>query len=223
MNWPTELEKYMNRKIKYLIWDWNGTLFNDVQLGVDIINNLLKINNLPQITYNTYRDIFTFPVSDYYKKAGFDFSKTSFEVLGKSFMEQYEKRKYEMNLFEGARDILELARSKDIKQSVLSAYKHDTLVEILNHYRISEYFESINGLDNIYAGSKEHLGIELRKTITFDKDEILFVGDTLHDADVANAMDVNCVLISNGHQSAEKLKANGNLVLSDIRELKNFI
>ncbi|BDQ01720.1 HAD family hydrolase [Ignavibacterium sp.] len=213
----------MNRTIKYLIWDWNGTLFNDVQLGVDIINKLLNQNNLSQITYERYRDIFTFPVSDYYKTAGFDFSKTSFEILGKLFMDEYEKRKYEMNLFDGAREILELAKNMGIGQSVLSAYKHDTLVEILKHYQISEYFENISGLDNIYAGSKEHLGIELRKKLNFRKEEILFIGDTLHDADVAKAMDVNCVLISNGHQSARRLLANGNIVLSNIRELKNLI
>lgn len=213
----------MKNKIKYIIWDWNGTLFNDVQLGVDIINNLLKDNNLPQITFDKYRDIFTFPVSDYYQIAGFDFNKTSFEILGKKFMDEYERRKYEMNLFEGAREVLELARSRGIKQSVLSAYKQDTLVEILNHYKISEYFESIIGLDNIYAGSKEHLGIELRKKLSYNEDEILFVGDTLHDADVAKAMNVKCILISKGHQSQKKLLENGNVVLSDISELKNII
>lgn len=213
----------MKNKIKYIIWDWNGTLFNDVQLGVDIINNLLKDNNLPQITFDKYRDIFTFPVSDYYQIAGFDFNKTSFEILGKKFMDEYERRKYEMNLFEGAREVLELARSRGIKQSVLSAYKQDTLVEILNHYKISEYFESIMGLDNIYAGSKEHLGIELRKKLSYNEDEILFVGDTLHDADVAKAMNVKCILISKGHQSQKKLLENGNVVLSDISELKNII
>jgi phosphoglycolate phosphatase len=49
------------------------------------------------------------------------------------------------------------------------------------------------------------------------------IGDTLHDADVAKTIDVDCVLISNGHQSPEKLSLNGNTVLSDLSELKNFL
>lgn len=213
----------MKSRIKHLIWDWNGTLFNDVDLGVSIINNLLKNNNLPSITCKKYRNIFTFPVYEYYQKAGFDFNKTSFEILGRMFMEQYEKRKFEMNLFEGAREILQYAKDKGIKQSVLSAYKHDTLLEVLQHYNILQFFENVSGLDNIYAGSKERLGLELRKKINLNREEILFIGDTLHDADVAKAMDVECVLISNGHQSPEKLIANGNVVISDISELKNII
>lgn len=213
----------MQNKIKYLIWDWNGTLFNDVKLCVEIINKLLKNNNLTLITYETYRNIFTFPVYEYYRIAGFDFNKTSFEELGRMFMEDYEQRKYEMDLFSGAREILQYAKQNGIRQSVLSAYKHDTLVEILTHYQIIDFFEYVSGLDNIYAGSKEKLGLELRERINLSGDEILFIGDTLHDADVAKAMNVKCVLISNGHQSPEKLKANGNLVLSDISELKNII
>lgn len=213
----------MKSRIKYLIWDWNGTLFNDVHLGVSIINNLLKNNDLPALTYDEYRNIFTFPVSEYYQKAGFDFNKTSFEILGRLFIEEYERRKYEMELFEGARDVLEFAKDNGIKQSILSAYKHDTLLEVLHHYNILHFFENVSGLDNIYAGSKEKLGLELRKKINLKKEEILFIGDTLHDADVAKAINVECILISNGHQSPEKLKANGNVVISDILELKNIL
>jgi len=213
----------LESKYKYLIWDWNGTLFNDVILGVEIINKLLNLNNLPLITYKQYRNIFTFPVSDYYKKAGFDFEKVSFEVLGKMFMDEYESRKYEMNLFEGARELLHFVKEKGIKQSVLSAYKQDTLLEVLQHYGIKDFFENISGLDNIYAGSKEQIGLELRKKIKLKKEKILLIGDTLHDADVAKTIDVDCVLISNGHQSPEKLSLNGNTVLSDLSELKNFL
>ncbi len=209
-------------KVKYVIWDWNGTLFNDVELGVLIINKLLKNNNLPQLTLEKYRNIFTFPVSDYYKIAGFDFNKVSFEILGRQFMDEYEKRKYDYDLFDGAREVLEQISNKEIRQSVLSAYKHDTLIDILEHYKIIHYFDLVNGLDNIYAGSKENLGIELREKIPFSRDEILLVGDTLHDADVAHAMDVNCVLIAKGHQAKEKLLITGNLVIDDIKEITNL-
>lgn len=210
-------------KYKYVIWDWNGTLFNDVEFSISIINNILKNNELQPLTYSKYRSIFTFPVSDYYKEAGFDFNRTSFEILGKQFMDGYESGKYQFDLYPGAREVLDFIRNNGSKQSVLSAYKHDTLIEILTHYKIIDYFDKIQGLDNIYAGSKEHLGIELRKHIPFKKDQVLFVGDTLHDADVARAMNVDCVLISNGHQSPDKLHSNGNKVLSDISELIDFL
>lgn len=90
---------------------------------------------------------------------------------------------------------------------------HDNLVNILDHYDLIKYFDNIIGLDNIYAGSKTHLGLMLIEQLNLPGNEVLFIGDTLHDAEVAKAMGVDCVLISNGHQVKETLMVNYNLVL----------
>jgi phosphoglycolate phosphatase len=210
-------------KYKYVIWDWNGTLLNDVELCRSIINKILIKNDLPELSHQQYKNIFTFPVQDYYSAAGLDFNKTSFEILGKIFIDEYEERKYECSLFDGADEILSGIKQKGIRQSVLSAYKHDNLISILDKFRLTDYYEHIIGLDNIYAGGKSELGIKLREKINLKGAEILFVGDTLHDAEVAKQMKVDCVLLSAGHQAREKLKANGVPVLDNLNQLKKFI
>lgn len=210
-------------KIRAVIWDWNGTLLNDVEYCLGIINNLLIDNQLKPLTLAEYRNVFTFPVKDYYQKAGFDFNKKSFEELGKIFIDNYEKHKYSLKLFDGAIETLEYFESIGIEQYLLSAYKQDNLEEILEHFNIKKFFKKIKGLDNIYAGGKEQLGIELRKEIHFSNDEIILIGDSLHDSDVAEKIDVQTILISNGHQSAEKLRSDGKLVIYDIKSLKEII
>ena len=213
----------MINNYKHIIWDWNGTLLNDVDLCRKIINRILIENNLPELSLKKYREIFTFPVQDYYTAAGLDFSKTSFKVLGKDFMDEYEANKLSCNLHENAVKVISAIHKKGIKQSVLSAYLHESLVSILNHYNLSQYFDNIIGLDNIYAGSKAHLGIKLIEELDVDKNKVLFIGDTLHDAEVAEAMGVKCVLIANGHQVKEKLMVNSNLVLEGVIELKRYL
>lgn len=209
--------------IRAIIWDWNGTLLNDVKYCLDILNNLLIENNLYPITIEQYREIFTFPVKDYYSKAGFDFSKKSFEELGSIFMENYEKNKCSLNLFEKALDTLKHFHSKGIEQYLLSAYKQDNLEEMLEHFGIKGFFNKIKGLDNIYAWGKTELGISLTKEILHPKENILLIGDTIHDEEVAKEMNIKSIIISNGHQSAEKLHSNGSLVIEDIKFLKDFI
>lgn len=213
----------MNKKYKHIIWDWNGTLLNDVDFCRRIINRILVDNSLPELSLEKYRQIFTFPVQNYYEAAGLDFSKTSFEVLGKDFIDEYEEKKRSCSLFENVVDVLSLIHKKGIGQSVLSAYLHDNLVNILNHYNLSKYFDNVIGLDNIYAGSKTHLGLTLVEQLNLPKDEILFIGDTLHDAEVAEAMGVNCILIASGHQVKEKLILNHNMVLENMNQLQNFL
>jgi phosphoglycolate phosphatase len=208
---------------KHIIWDWNGTLLNDVDYCRKIINRILIENNLPELSLEKYREIFTFPVQDYYKAAGLDFSKTSFEVLGKDFIDEYESNKLTCCLHDNAVEVLSSIHKAGIGQSVLSAYLHENLVNILDHYRLTQYFDNVIGLDNIYAGSKTHLGLTLIGQLNLPKEEILFIGDTLHDSEVAEAMGVNCILISNGHQVKEKLMVNSNFVLENLKNLKDYL
>jgi phosphoglycolate phosphatase len=208
---------------KHIIWDWNGTLMDDVEYCKNIINKILIKNNLPELSIERYREIFTFPVQNYYEAAGLDFNKTSFEVLGKEFMIDYELNKLNCKLYDNAKDVLSEIHGRGLKQSVLSAYKHNTLVEVLKSYNLFNYFDNVIGSDNIYAGSKLHLGLKLIEMLDVGKNEILFVGDTIHDYDVANAMGVNSVLIANGHQAKHKLRSNGAFVLDTMKDLSKYL
>lgn len=213
----------MINNYKHIIWDWNGTLLNDVDYCRKIINRILNENYLPKLSLQKYRDIFTFPVQDYYQAAGLDFSKKSFELLGKEFIDDYEANKLSCNLHVNAIEVLSSIHKKGIGQSVLSAYLHENLVMILNHYKLSKYFDNIIGLDNIYAGSKTHLGLMLIERLNLNGSEILFVGDTLHDAEVAKAMGVDCILIANGHQSKAKLTFDFENVFNSLNDFMKFI
>lgn len=208
---------------KHIIWDWNGTLLNDVDFCRRIINRILRENNLPELSISKYRNIFTFPVQDYYEAAGLDFNKVSFELLGKDFMEEYERDKLTCQLYENTKFVLSEIHKRGLKQSVLSAYKQDTLIDILKSYNLFDYFKFIIGSDNIYAGGKTHLGLKLIEKLNVKKNEILFVGDTLHDYEVAKAMGVNSLLIADGHQTKEKLRVNGAIVLDNMKEFSDYL
>jgi len=208
------------KKYKHIIWDWNGTLFNDVELCHNIINRLLIRNELKKISLQRYREIFDFPVKKYYADAGLDFNKTSFEVLGKEFMDEYEERKFESYIFNETENVLKTVRSLGITQSVLSAYHHDSLVNITEHFRIKDYFIDLNGLDNIYAAGKIDIGKKWIKKSGYKKGEVVLIGDTIHDFEVAEAIGADSILIASGHQSKERLLKCGIPVFDDLSTLK---
>jgi phosphoglycolate phosphatase len=212
----------MIQNFKHIIWDWNGTLLNDTELSHNIINGVLKSKNLKTLSLEDYRHIFDFPVKKYYAKAGFNFSEYSFEEVGKEWMDQYEIRKGETNLFDGAIEVLDHISSLGIDQSMLSAYSLHTLIEMTNYHGLSKYFKHITGLDHIYATSKLDIGRDLIKKINIDPLQIVLIGDTIHDHEVASELGIQCILIANGHQSKARLVSSGFPVLSDIRELINY-
>jgi phosphoglycolate phosphatase len=209
----------MIQNFEHIIWDWNGTLLNDTSLSLDIINSVLKSKNLKSLSLEDYRHIFDFPVKNYYAKAGFNFDEYSFEEVGKQWMDQYESRKGETLLFEGTKAVLDYISSFGIGQSVLSAYSLHTLIEMINSYGLSKYFQNITGLDHIYATGKLDIGRELIKKINVPFNKIVLIGDTIHDHEVASELGIHCILIANGHQSRARLISSGFPVLKDIREL----
>ena len=120
-------------------------------------------------------------------------------------MNEYERRKTECLLHSGVKETLLLLKEKNIGQSILSAYPHETLIEIISRFNLNDFFNYIIGLDNIYATSKIELGRDLMKKIGNGKAKVLLVGDTEHDYEVAAEIGADCVLIANGHQSKDKL------------------
>ena len=59
------------------------------------------------------------------------------------------------------------------------------------------------------------------KRLHLDPEELLLIGDTEHDFEVASGLGCSCILISKGHQSHELLKSTGAMVLDDLSQLLN--
>ena len=190
---------------KHIIWDWNGTLLNDAWLFVDIMNNVLENHNMETITVKKYRNIFGFPVKNYYKKLGFDIDKESFQQSGMEFIKAYKKRRYEAELYPGVTVILTKLLSMDIQHSILSAQHQILLDDLIKHYNIREYFIEILGINNYFAHSKVKKGIVWMKKIGLNPKDVLLIGDTEHDFEVAQALGTDCLLLSHGHNSYSRL------------------
>ncbi len=110
-------------KYKHIIWDWNGTILDDIDMCIAIINELLVEYKLPGITAHKYKDVFTIPVENYYKAIGFDFQLKSFEVVGKEWMDEYEKRKYsDAQIHPDVNKLINRIHQNGQSQSILSAY-----------------------------------------------------------------------------------------------------
>lgn len=209
----------MIKNIRHIIWDWNGTLFDDVDLCVENINWLLKKYNYLPITKEQYKEIFTFPVIEYYRRAGFNLEQLDFTKIGKEWMDRYEQKKYQAKLADGAEEIVKIFFDKGIKQSILSAYSEDTLIEIIDRFGLKNFFTNIVGLDNIYAESKINLGKRLIQKIDTNKDEILLIGDTVHDFEVSQELGCKCILLASGHQSRKELEKCGVEVVDELKDL----
>lgn len=205
----------------HIIWDFNGTILDDVAPCIDVLNQLLTERGLECIDCAGYKKVFGFPVKDYYKKVGFDLENEDYGTLADEWAELYRYATTDCKLCYGVKEALEHFKNTGVTQIILSASKLDLLKEQLVPLGIADYFDEILALDNLYAASKVELGKNwVNKT---SPKKALFIGDTVHDYETATAMGVDCILIANGHQSKERLLAVGVPVLNSAADLIKLI
>ena len=209
-------------KFETIIWDWNGTLLNDVDIAVEAINHLLNSRNLIPLTVERYLDVFTFPVQNYYEQIGFDLINEPFEIPAMQFIAIYNKTVGACGLHNEVVQLLSRLRDRGYRQFILSAMEQQQLEKTVNDNGINLYFESLCGLDNHYATSKVDNGKSLIRMNKLDPDRILMIGDTVHDYEVAQAIGCKCVLVAKGHQSKERLQYSGATVVDSLDEIDFF-
>lgn len=203
-----------------IIWDFNGTLLDDVKLCFDILNDMLTARQKPRISMERYLNIFGFPIEEYYIKAGFDFRDETFLSASEDFIKRYQKASLNLYIFEDVLEKLAEFKQKGYKQVLLSASKESNLIEQVNHYNIGSYFDIIRGTSDILAKGKLEHAKDIVNQFHIDVSHVYFIGDTLHDLVIAQAMNANAILISRGHQSHARLKDAHDQVFSSVKEVR---
>ena len=208
------------KKYEYVIWDFNGTILDDVEASMSSVNNLLVERGLdPMPDFDFYREVFDFPIKNYYAALGFDFVNEPYEVVAPLWVELYNEAVKTSTLKSGVLEMMKSLKSRGVKQYILSATELEMLRGQLRDLGITEYFEEVLGLDNIHAESKVALGKKLGSRI--DMAKALMIGDTVHDYETSLAMGCDIVLVEGGHQSRRRLLECTNSVekgFSDILE-----
>ncbi|WP_157949876.1 HAD family hydrolase [Vallitalea okinawensis] len=208
---------------EHIIWDWNGTLLDDVDLAIHSMNLIMADKKMNPLSKKEYFKHFGFPVSDYYRKIGFDLEQESMEELSDFFVTNYRNHLHMTGLHHRVDKTLKNFSENGLTQSILSAAEQNGLHEIVKHFGIREYFTDLVGLDDHQAKSKVERGQAWIKNQQINVDKTIMIGDTIHDYEVAKALGCHCALVAHGHQPFERLELQHGLVFKNLEEVEAFI
>ena len=203
--------------IRQVLWDWNGTLLDDLTYAIGVRTRTFPAFGLPRIgSVAEYHRQFTFPVRRYYERAGV--TDETFVAVAHAWMAEYVRGFDTVPLHGDAVETLARFAAAGVRQAVLSATRRDMLESQIARFPIRAYFTDVLGLSDIYARSKEAVGLDYLARCGVPAASTLMIGDTLHDAEVARAMGTGCVLVARGHQSRETLLTAGVPVMDTLLE-----
>lgn len=212
----------VNKKYECVLWDWNGTIVDDVNASLLSVNDMLIKRNLPIITLEQYHQYLDTPIYKFYEHI-FDLNKITFDVIQSEFNSGYNKHISDNPLNNGAISVMKMLKESNVKQVIVSSSNQDIVQKSAEKLGVVEYMDFISGSSDNFVGSKVERAIGVISKITTDYSKVVVIGDTLHDCQLANEIGADCILLSTGHQSKADLLTTGRLVIDNLSVLNQYL
>jgi phosphoglycolate phosphatase-like HAD superfamily hydrolase len=205
--------------IRHVVWDWNGTLFDDLHVVVEAVNAGIAPLGIRSITVEDYRTHYTRPVKVFYERlTGGEISNRDWLDLDRRFHDAYRDLLPTAGLSADAVEALTAVSEIPAGQSLLSMYPHHDLVPLVERLGVSSYFQRIDGLRGERGARKAgFLEAHLRDVMADeDPSTVLLIGDATDDAVAAAHVGAPAVLIDNGSHHRDELESMGFPVASSL-------
>lgn len=211
-------------KRTHLVWDWNGTLLDDIGAVIEATNAAFAELGLEQITLERYRELYCVPIPRFYQRLmGRLPTEAEWLVMDEAFHKHYWLRADACALTQGAAELLADRSASGLGQSLLSMAPHEHLVPIVRRHGITEHFLRVDGRTGPSHGSKaEHMVRHLTALRAADEaisaDRIVVIGDAVDDAVAAAHIGARAVLYTGGSHSRDSLAEAGVPVVDTLAE-----
>ncbi|MFE6778873.1 HAD family hydrolase [Streptomyces sp. NPDC057702] len=210
----------MGQHETHIIWDWNGTLFHDIDAVIAATNAAFVEIGLAPITLERYRDLYCVPIPRFYERLmGRLPTQGEWTRMDVAFQRHYAERRAACQLTAGAEALLERWQTAGRTQSLLSLYEHDHLVPLVRGFGIESRFVRVQGRTGPSGGGKtedmvRHLaeldGVRAARTVV--------IGDAVDDALAARHAGAQAVLYSGGSHSRASLAEVGVPIADTLAE-----
>ncbi|MEN8113451.1 MAG: HAD family hydrolase [Actinomycetota bacterium] len=203
----------------HVVWDWNGTLVDDLPIVVECVNAALAAIGERPIDGDAYREHYTRPVYRFYESLlDREIRQSEWETLDWVFHERYAASLDRVPLADGANDALNAVDSRGWSQSILSMWWEEELAACVNRRGLTDRMTLIQGNRNDGGGTKaEHLRNHL-ETLSVAPSSAVLIGDALDDASAAREVGVRCILYDGGSHHTEELERTGAPVTASLTD-----
>ncbi|MFF4878284.1 HAD family hydrolase [Micromonospora sp. NPDC000668] len=201
----------------HLVWDWNGTLLNDLSLVVAATNAVFASVGGPAVTSEEHRVRFRRPIAEYYAEVlGQAVDDDEFGRLDRIFHDAYRSG---LTTCELAADARTAMASWTGSQSLLSMWFHEELVPTVHTYGLTSHFARVDGLRATVGGGRKAESLQQHLAeLGVDGTSVVLIGDSIDDADAALAVGGRAVLYTGGFTDRARLQASGHPVADTLTD-----
>jgi phosphoglycolate phosphatase-like HAD superfamily hydrolase len=194
----------------HVVWDWNGTLVEDLPVVVESVNAALDAIGEAPITEDDYRAHFTRPVARFYEQLlERSISTAEWDILDRVFHDRYREALDRIPLAIDAADAIDEVRARGWTQSILSMWWEDELLDVVARHGLVDFMELVQGNVDDPGGAKAGHLLRHVSTLGLDVGSVVMIGDSTDDAAAAGVVGTACVLYDGGSHHLDDLEDLG--------------
>ncbi|WP_067129273.1 HAD family hydrolase [Microtetraspora malaysiensis] len=208
----------------HIVWDWNGTLFHDIDAVVGATNEVFRPYGVGPFDPDGFRAVYTRPIWVAYERMlGRSLRDGEWELLDEGFHDHYHRLMLACGLAEGALTCLQEWEDAGRTQSLLSMWTHERLVPKIGEMGIDRHFSRVDGLRAAAGGPKaEHMAAHVLG-LGVDPEKVVVIGDSVDDAHAAQHVGARAILYTGGMSSRAELGAVGVPVVDSLANALDLI
>ncbi len=192
---------------KHVVWDWNGTLLDDLGIVIQAANRCLEPFGAGPIDEEDYRDHYTRPVRAFYNSLlSREITEDEWNVLNDTFHDAYFTLAESVSLTSDTLAAFDAVETLGWRQSLLSMSPQLWLDGIVDRFGLRPRLDLVTGLSGPTGGLKaEHLEAHLVE-LGLDGSNVVMVGDTPDDVAAANHVGATAILYHGGSHHLDLLQ-----------------
>jgi len=215
-----------NPDLRYplIVIDWDGTLMDSAAGIVASIQEACREMGLAVPTNERARHVIGLGLQDSLKFAVPELPETAYARFAELYRKHFLAREEGMNLFPGVPDLIAGLHSSGYALAVATGKSRRGLDRALGASGLAEYFCASRCADETHSKPHPAMLLELMGELSRAPSELLMVGDTSHDLDMAASAAVDAVAVTYGAHPEELLRAKAPKgMVGSIQELSEWL
>ncbi len=206
--------------IRNVIFDWSGTLVDDLPAVWQAVNHLFAKAGVAPMTLDRFRDDFELPARAFFARHLSGVPAVPERQLQQWFAEKFLELESTVVALPHAREFLEFARREGLRTFVLSAVPAPWFARQAAATGLGEFLQH----HCLGADDKRDLILGLLAEHRLDPAETVFVGDMRHDLETARHGGIAGIAVLTGYNRLEQLRAaEPDLVVEHLGELRGLL
>ncbi len=212
------------KRYEAVVFDWDGTVMDSTHSIVEAIQSACADLDLPVPDASEASWVIGLSLESALYRCVPTLTADKLPLFLERYRFHFLRRDPEIKLFDGIVDLLEALRARQVVLGVATGKSRVGLDRVLGAMQLHGHFDTTRCADESFSKPHPAMLLEIMDELSLSPAQVLMVGDTSHDIQMAASAGVDSMAVTYGaHDERTLLEAQPTVMVSSVREMQAWM